>query len=55
MDESGKTLNGSDGRPVLQFVSVQRRDNHQWAIPGVSQGHTGTGIQEMSASNCWIN
>nr|XP_022342369.1 ADP-ribose pyrophosphatase, mitochondrial-like isoform X2 [Crassostrea virginica] len=34
MDESGKTLNGSDGRPVLQFVSVQRRDNHQWAIPG---------------------
>lgn len=34
VDESGKIIQGPDGKPVLQFVSVQRRDNHQWALPG---------------------
>ena len=24
------------GAPILQFVSVQRRDNGEWALPGVS-------------------
>ncbi|XP_062620751.1 ADP-ribose pyrophosphatase, mitochondrial-like isoform X2 [Saccostrea cucullata] len=33
-DDSGKAVQGPDSKPVLQFVSVQRRDNHQWAIPG---------------------
>ncbi|XP_061189697.1 ADP-ribose pyrophosphatase, mitochondrial-like [Saccostrea echinata] len=33
-DDSGKAIQGPDSKPVLQFVSVQRRDNHQWAIPG---------------------
>ena len=23
------------GEPVLEFVSIQRKDNGQWAIPGV--------------------
>ena len=21
-------------KPVLEFVAIQRKDNHQWAIPG---------------------
>ena len=25
------------GRPILQFVAVQRRDTKEWAIPGVSE------------------
>lgn len=25
-----------DGKPVLQFVAVERKDNGEWAIPGVS-------------------
>ena len=24
-----------DGKPVLEFVSVQRKDTNEWAIPGV--------------------
>ncbi|XP_033747683.1 ADP-ribose pyrophosphatase, mitochondrial-like isoform X2 [Pecten maximus] len=33
-DEDDKKVKGEDGKNVLQFVAVQRRDNHQWAIPG---------------------
>ncbi|XP_048752926.1 ADP-ribose pyrophosphatase, mitochondrial-like isoform X2 [Ostrea edulis] len=33
-DDSGKAVVGADGKSILQFVCVQRRDNHQWAIPG---------------------
>ena len=25
-----------DGLPVAQFIAVQRRDNKEWALPGVS-------------------
>ena len=25
-----------EGKPVLQFVAIQRKDNGEWAIPGVS-------------------
>ena len=25
----------SNGKKVLEFVSIQRKDNNQWAIPGV--------------------
>ena len=24
------------GLPVAQFIAIQRRDNQEWAIPGVS-------------------
>lgn len=24
------------GKRVLEFIAIQRRDNQQWAIPGVS-------------------
>ena len=24
------------GKKVLEFVAIQRKDNSQWAIPGVS-------------------
>lgn len=26
------------GKSVLEFVAIQRRDNLQWALPGVSEG-----------------
>jgi hypothetical protein len=25
-----------NGKPVLQFVAIKRKDNGQWAIPGVN-------------------
>ena len=31
---AGVMLDG--GKKVLEFVAIQRRDNSQWAIPGVS-------------------
>ena len=34
-DENNKQVLGSDDKPILQFVSVQRRDNGEWALPGV--------------------
>ena len=34
-DESGKVVT-QEGKPVLEFVSIRRRDNLNWAIPGVS-------------------
>ena len=24
-----------NGKPVLEFVAIQRRDTNEWAIPGV--------------------
>ena len=27
----------SDGKPLLEFVAIKRRDTGEWAIPGVSQ------------------
>ncbi|XP_069134941.1 putative nudix hydrolase 6 [Argopecten irradians] len=33
-DEKEEKVKGGDGRNVLQFVAVQRRDNKQWALPG---------------------
>ena len=32
----GVLLDG--GKKVLEFVAIQRKDNSQWAIPGVSSG-----------------
>ncbi|KJE90147.1 Gk5 protein [Capsaspora owczarzaki ATCC 30864] len=32
-DESGKQIL-VDGKPVLEFVAIKRKDNGQWAIPG---------------------
>ena len=25
-----------EGKPLLEFVAIKRRDNNEWAIPGVS-------------------
>ena len=33
-DESGKKLL-NNGKPILEFVAIKRRDNGNWAIPGV--------------------
>ena len=34
-DEQGNRL-FIDGKPVLEFVAIRRKDNGEWAIPGVS-------------------
>ena len=31
------------GKRVLEFVAIQRRDNSQWAIPGVSLNYFNSG------------
>ncbi|GAB1607934.1 ADP-ribose pyrophosphatase, mitochondrial-like isoform X1, partial [Argonauta hians] len=30
----GKKVTGADGKPILQFIAIQRRDTGDWAIPG---------------------
>ncbi|XP_071824925.1 transient receptor potential cation channel subfamily M member-like 2 isoform X3 [Apostichopus japonicus] len=39
-DRNGEVMK-EDGKPVLEFIAIQRRDNQQWAIPGgmVEPGH----------------
>ncbi|XP_052074855.1 ADP-ribose pyrophosphatase, mitochondrial-like isoform X2 [Mytilus californianus] len=32
--DDDQIVKGEDGKPIMQFVSVQRRDNGEWAIPG---------------------
>ena len=34
-DTGDMVYNEDSKKPILQFVSVKRRDNGQWAIPGV--------------------
>ena len=29
-----------NGKPVLEFVAIKRKDNEQWAIPGVGNTQT---------------
>lgn len=37
VDEDGKRIVHSvTNKPVLQFVSIQRSDSGEWALPGVS-------------------
>ena len=36
-DENGDVINHPDsGKPILQFVCIQRKDSGEWALPGVS-------------------
>ena len=45
-DECGAVVNDEkSGKPILQFVSIQRRDTGEWAIPG------GINIYYVS---CWF-
>ncbi|XP_060585501.1 ADP-ribose pyrophosphatase, mitochondrial-like [Ruditapes philippinarum] len=50
-DENNEIVIGGDGKPVLQFVSVQRRDNGEWALPGgmvdPGENRTATLIREF--------
>ncbi|CAG2212774.1 NUDT9 [Mytilus edulis] len=32
--EDDEIVKGEDGKQVMEFVSIQRRDNREWAIPG---------------------
>ena len=34
--ESGDVIK-KDGRPMLQFIAIERSDSGEWAIPGVSE------------------
>ena len=35
-DERGEMArHEGTGHPILQFLAIERRDNHEWAIPGV--------------------
>lgn len=35
-DANGKVIKDpKSGKPILKFVSIQRRDTKEWAIPGV--------------------
>jgi len=33
-DKKGEVVKDSQGRPILEFIAIQRRDNGEWAIPG---------------------
>ena len=35
-DSNDEIVKNGD-KPVAQFIAVQRRDNNEWAIPGVSE------------------
>ena len=37
-DPAGNKVS-SDGKPLLEFVAIKRRDTGEWAIPGVSVCH----------------
>lgn len=38
MQNGEKVMKG--GKPMIEFVAVQRQDNQQWALPGVGDTNT---------------
>ena len=40
-DSSGEKIH-KDGKPVLEFVAIQRTDCSEWALPGVRTYMQGT-------------
>lgn len=40
-EKNNAVVTDSQQRPILQFIGVQRQDNGQWALPGVSSGSRG--------------
>lgn len=38
MQNGEKVMKG--GKPMIEFVAVQRQDNQQWAVPGVGDTNT---------------
>ncbi len=34
-EKNEKVYDPETGKPILQFVAIQRRDTKEWAIPGV--------------------
>lgn len=49
-------IDEDSGKPILQFVSVQRRDNKEWALPGgmvdPGENRTATLIREFGEEAC---
>ena len=36
-DDSGDVMmHPESGKPIMQFVCIQRKDSGEWALPGVS-------------------
>ena len=35
-DDKGEPETDGNGKKKLQFIAIQRQDNKEWAIPGVS-------------------
>ncbi|XP_005093921.1 ADP-ribose pyrophosphatase, mitochondrial isoform X2 [Aplysia californica] len=33
-DDNGKVVKDANGKQILEFIAVQRRDNGEWALPG---------------------
>ena len=53
-DSDGEVVKDSEsGKPILQFVSIQRRDTKEWAIPGgmVDPGEQGSNSLENICSS----
>ncbi|KAL4223989.1 ADP catabolic process [Mactra antiquata] len=50
-DKDNEKVLGADGKPILQFVAVQRRDCGEWALPGgmvdPGENRTATLIREF--------
>ncbi|XP_075174666.1 ADP-ribose pyrophosphatase, mitochondrial isoform X3 [Anomaloglossus baeobatrachus] len=46
-----KVLHPDTGKPVLQFVSIQRKDCGQWAIPGIYRGYVD---DPRNTDNAWM-
>ncbi|XP_067911372.1 ADP-ribose pyrophosphatase, mitochondrial-like isoform X2 [Heterodontus francisci] len=50
--EVGKTVTHSrSGKPILQFVAICRKDNKEWAIPGVFKGYVD---DPRNTDSAWI-
>ncbi|XP_072921464.1 ADP-ribose pyrophosphatase, mitochondrial-like isoform X3 [Hemitrygon akajei] len=50
--EGGKTvIHNCSGKPILQFVAICRRDNKEWAIPGVYKGYVD---DPRNTDNAWM-
>ncbi|XP_069769197.1 ADP-ribose pyrophosphatase, mitochondrial isoform X5 [Narcine bancroftii] len=50
--EGGKTvIHSRSGNPILQFVAICRKDNKEWAIPGVYKGYVD---DPRNTDNAWM-
>ncbi|XP_048408352.1 ADP-ribose pyrophosphatase, mitochondrial-like isoform X2 [Stegostoma tigrinum] len=46
-----KVIHKRSGKPILQFVTIKRKDNGEWAIPGVFTGYVD---DPRNTDNAWV-